>query len=58
MTVSSVKPKALGSEELGHSREVHEGQGQLSCRAGDAGWRRRENGPGFIYMPGLLGCLR
>lgn len=58
VTVSSVKPRALGSEELGHSREVCEGQGQLSCRVGDMGWRGRGNGPGFICMPGLLGCLR
>lgn len=58
MTDSSVKPKALASEESGHSREVCEGQGQLSSRVGDTGCRGRENGPGIIYMPGLLGCLR
>jgi len=45
-TVFSVKPKALGSEESRHSREVGEGQGRLSCRIGDRGWTGRENGPG------------
>lgn len=58
MADSHVKTKALGTEELGQSREVCESQGQLSCRVVDTGWRGRENGPDFICMPGLLGCLR